>query len=149
MTIDRAGIEELFDFFTEIGIIAQLNEAAIQRQLPDGMSHAQFVLLHHLCRLGGEWTPARLADALQVTRGAITNTLKRLEGKGWISVRAARDDGRSKLVALTGAGGAARDAALARLVPEVSELAGGLPLGDISAMLPALKAVRKVLDENR
>ena len=77
---DEAGIGELFDFFTEIGIIAQLNEAAIQRQLPEGMSHAQFVLLHHLCRVGGEGTPARLADALQVTRGAITNTVKRLQG---------------------------------------------------------------------
>lgn len=149
MTIDRAGIEELFDFFTEIGIIAQLNEAAIQKQLPKGMSHAQFVLLHHLCRLGGEWTPARLADALQVTRGAITNTLKRLEGKSWVSVRAAGDDGRSKLVSLTEAGVAARDDALSRLVPEVSDLSGELPLPEISAMLPALKTVRKVLDEHR
>ncbi len=54
MTIDTAVIEELFDFFTEIGIIAQLNEAAIERQLPQGMSLAQFVMLHHLSRLGGE-----------------------------------------------------------------------------------------------
>ena len=149
MTTDEAVIGKLFDFFTEIGIIAQLNEAAIQKQLPEGMSHAQFVLLHHLCRLGGEWTPARLADALQVTRRAITNTVKRLEGKRFVSVRAAGDDGRSKLVSLTEAGLAARNAALARLVPEVSELAGELPLAEISAMLPALKAVRKVLDEHR
>jgi DNA-binding MarR family transcriptional regulator len=149
MTTDQAGIEELFDFFTEIGIIAQLNEAAIQKQLPEGMSHAQFVLLHHLCRLGGEWTPARLADALQVTRGAITNTVKRLLAKGLVSVRAAGGDGRSKLVSLTDAGVAARDGALTRLVPEVSELSAELPLAEISAMLPALKAVRKVLDEHR
>jgi DNA-binding MarR family transcriptional regulator len=149
MTIDTAVIEELFDFFTEIGIIAQLNEAAIERQLPQGMSLAQFVMLHHLSRLGGEWTPARLAAALQVTRGAITNTVKRLEKKRFVSVRAAGDDGRSKLVTLTEAGLAARDAALALLVPEVSELAGELSLAEISAMLPALKAVRKVLDEHR
>jgi DNA-binding MarR family transcriptional regulator len=102
-----------------------------------------------LSRLGGEWTPARLADALQVTRGAITNTVKRLEKKRFVSVRAAGDDGRSKLVSLTETGLAARNAALALLVPEVSELAGELPLAEISAMLPALKAVRKVLDENR
>jgi DNA-binding MarR family transcriptional regulator len=84
-----------------------------------------------------------------VTRGAITNTVKRLERKRFVSVRAAGDDGRSKLVSLTEIGLAARDAALARLVPEVSELSGELPLAEISAMLPALKAVRKVLDEHR
>jgi DNA-binding MarR family transcriptional regulator len=106
-------------------------------------------MLHHLSRLGGEWTPARLAAALQVTRGAITNTVKRLEKKRFVSVRAAGDDGRSKLVSLTEEGIAARDAALARLVPEVAELSGELPLADISSMLPALKAVRKVLDEHR
>jgi DNA-binding MarR family transcriptional regulator len=146
---DETGIGELFDFFTEIGIIAQLNEAAVQKQLPEGMSHAQFVLLHHLCRLGGEWTPARLADALQVTRGAITNTVKRLQAKRFVSVHGAGDDGRSKLVSLTDAGMAARDAALARLIPEVLELSAELPLAEISAMLPGLKAVRKVLDEHR
>jgi DNA-binding MarR family transcriptional regulator len=113
------------------------------------MSHAQFVMLHHLCRVGGDWTPARLADALQVTRGAVTNTVKRLETKRFVSVRAAGDDGRSKLVSLTDAGSAARDAALARLVPEVSELSAELPLAEIAAMLPALKTVRKVLDEHR
>lgn len=149
MTTDNAGIEELFDFFTEIGIIAQLNEAAIRKQLPADMSHAQFVMLHHLSRVGGEWTPARLAEALQVTRGAITNTVKRLEKKRLVSVRAAGDDGRSKLVSLTETGLAARDAALALLAPEVSELAGELPLKEISAMLPVLETVRKVLDEHR
>ncbi|MGN6464631.1 MAG: MarR family winged helix-turn-helix transcriptional regulator [Rhizobiaceae bacterium] len=149
MTIEGGRIEELFDFFTEIGIIAQLNETAIQRQLPEGMSHAQFALLHHLCRLGGEWTPARLAEALQVTRGAITNTVKRLETKRFVLVRAAGGDGRSKLVSLTEAGLAARNDALARLVPEVRELSGELPLPEISATLPVLKAVRKVLDGHR
>lgn len=144
-----APIEELFDFFTEIGIIAQLNETAVERQLPPEMTLPQFVLLHHLCRVGGGWTPARLADALQVTRGAITNTLKHLAGKHWVAIRPDEQDGRSKLVSITEAGIAARNGALQRLVPEVSELAGELPLGEISAMLPALKAIRKLLDERR
>ncbi|HVW56527.1 MAG TPA: MarR family transcriptional regulator [Rhizobiaceae bacterium] len=148
MTED-ARIEELFDFFTEIGIIAQLNETAVERQLPPEMTLAQFVLLHHLSRVGGEWTPARLADALQVTRGAITNTLKHLARKRWVATRPADKDGRSKLVSITEAGMAARNSALQALVPEISELAGELPLGEISAMLPALKAIRKLLDERR
>lgn len=149
MSDEHSRLEELFDFFTEIGIIAQLNEAAIEKQLPKDMNLSQFVLLHHLCRQGGEWTPARLADALQVTRGAITNTLKRLLQKKWLAVRPDGGDGRSKLVSVTDAGTAARDGALARLVPEVTELSVDLPLSDISAMLPVLKAVRKVLDTRR
>ncbi len=149
MSNEDIRLEELFDFFTEVGIIAQLNEAAIEKQLPKDMNLSQFVLLHHLCRLGGEWTPASLANALQVTRGAITNTLKRLLTKKWLAVRPDGGDGRSKLVSITQAGVTARNGALARLVPEVSELSNHLPLADISAMLPTLRVVRKVLDESR
>ena len=46
------------------------------------MSH--FILLNHLVRLGGKWSPARLAAALQVTKAAVTNNLKRLEARGLV-----------------------------------------------------------------
>ena len=68
-----------FRFFTEIGIIEQLARNRLERGLPDGLKISQFSVLNHLVRLGGEWSPARLARAFQVTKGAMTNTLQRLE----------------------------------------------------------------------
>ena len=59
-----------FRLFTEIGIIEQLARNRLERGLPDGLKVSQFVVLNHLVRLGGEWSPARLANAFQVTKGA-------------------------------------------------------------------------------
>jgi len=66
----------LYAFFNEIGIINQLFSTAFRRALPDGMTSAQFTVLNHFARLGGERTPAQLAASFQVTKGAITNTLQ-------------------------------------------------------------------------
>ena len=72
--------------FTEIGIIDQLTTARLERSLPDGMSVAQFKVLTHFCRRGGAETPAQLARAFQVTKGAMTNTLQRLEAQGFVDI---------------------------------------------------------------
>ena len=61
-----------FDFFVEIAVIDQLVGAEMARVLPDGVSMASFSLLNHLLSKGGSDSPARLAQALQVTKGTIT-----------------------------------------------------------------------------
>ena len=76
--------------FNEIGIISQLSSNRLERVLPEGMSVAQFSVLNHLVRLGGSWAPSRLARAFQVTKGAMTNTLQRLEAQGLIRSRPIR-----------------------------------------------------------
>nr|MBC8240058.1 MarR family transcriptional regulator [Alphaproteobacteria bacterium] len=77
-----------FRFFTEIGIIEQLARNRLERVLPDGLKVSQFIVLNHLVRLGGEWNPARLAAAFQVTKGAMTNNLQRLEQRRLVQVLA-------------------------------------------------------------
>jgi DNA-binding MarR family transcriptional regulator len=81
-----------FQMFNEIGIISQLSSNRLERVLPEGMSIAQFSLLNHLVRLGGSWAPSRLARAFQVTKGAMTNTLQRLDAQGLIRVATDPDD---------------------------------------------------------
>ncbi|HNK68572.1 MAG TPA: helix-turn-helix domain-containing protein, partial [Flavobacteriales bacterium] len=44
-----------------------------------GMELSHFSVLNHLARTGEERTPAQLARAFHVTRGAMTNTLTKLE----------------------------------------------------------------------
>jgi DNA-binding MarR family transcriptional regulator len=104
-----AAIEEAFRFVTEIAIIEQLAGAAMEKVMPADMTRPQFDVLNHLARLGGEWTPLRLAAAMQVTKGTMTNTLGHLGDKGFVAIRPDDKDGRSKLVSLTEPGRAARD----------------------------------------
>ncbi len=136
-------------FFTEVGIIDQLAQSALERRLPDGMRSAHFTMLHHLARLGGEWSPARLASALQVTKGAVTNTVGKLEAKGYLAVRPDPEDGRGKLVSLTEEGRAARDSSLLGVAPLFAELLEAVPENDFAAALPFLERVRRLLDERR
>ena len=139
----------LFWFFNEIGIIEQLSRTAFERVMPAGMKLSQFTVLNHFVRLGGTRSPAELATAFQVTRGAMTNTLQKLETKGYIEIRPDPQDGRSKQVTITDAGESARAAAVAALAPHLDRLSCLLDLSEIESVLPALVRVRETLDEDR
>ena len=59
-------------FFSEIVMVEQLARTRLTRVLPRGMELSHFMVLNHFARLGGERTPAQLARAFHVTRGAMT-----------------------------------------------------------------------------
>ena len=90
-----------FKVFNEIGIIHQLGSTAFEKTLPDGLKISQFSVLNHFVRLGDDSTPLQLANAFQVTKGAMTNTLKRLLDRELITIRPDPKDGRRKRVFIT------------------------------------------------
>lgn len=141
--------ELMFGFFNEIGIIAQLSGNAFEKVMTGGMTLSQFSVLNHLARLGGDRTPLQIARAMQVTKGTMTNTLGHLERAGHISVRPDERDGRSKRIDITPSGLAARNTAIAALMPELGWLAERISLEDMAAAMPLLEQVRKILDERR
>lgn len=136
-----------FDFFLEIAVIDQLVSTEMERVLPEGVTMASFGLLNHLVSKGGTESPARLAQALQVTKGAITALLKRLEARGMIALSPDPRDGRAKIVALTPEGRRRRDEAIAALDPLLETFLAAFPEPDLAAALPLLRRVR--LDLNR
>lgn len=138
-----------FRMFNEIGIISQLSSNRLERLLPPGMSIAQFSLLNHLVRLGGAWAPSRLARAFQVSKGAMTNTLQRLEAKGLIRVAVDPDDARGKLVEITDAGRRMREKCIRATGAAMGDIVKLVPSDDVGAVLPFLEHLRKTLDENR
>lgn len=138
-----------FRLFTEIGIIAQLSQNTLARGLPEGMSPAQFGVLNHFSRLGGQWSPGRLARAFQVTKGAMTNTLQRLEAQGFVRIVADPEDARAKLVEITDAGKRVREKAMQGTSAAIGRLAGSIPADDVRGALPFLENLRKTLDEAR
>jgi DNA-binding MarR family transcriptional regulator len=135
--------------FTQIAIIDQLATNRLERVLPDGLSHAQFGVLTQLGRSPVEISPADLARASQLTKGAITNTLQRLESQGFIAIEADPSDGRRKKISITAQGVAAHDAALAAMRPLHQELRSAFTEDEFRQVLPFLHALRTWLEEMR
>lgn len=138
-----------FEFFKEVGIILQLATALFNKRLPDGLHVAHFSVLSHLARLGDNKTPLALANAFQVTKGTMTNTLGTLEKHGFIRLEPHQTDGRSKLVFITDEGRKFFARAIEGLNPALTALDGKLDFGQMAEMLPELAKIRTVLDENR
>ena len=90
-----------------------------------------------------------MAKAFQVTKAAITNTLGRLEAKGFVRVRTNPKDARAKLVFLTPTGKRARNESLAALEPTLKRLAQVIPQDEFSTALPFLQNLRATLDRAR
>ena len=132
----------------EIFMVDQMARSRIGRVLPKGMELSHFSVLNHLMRLGDERTPAQLARSFHVTRGAMTNTLSRLEWAGHIHVRPDWEDARRKLVAISPAGRSACEAALAALAPVLSEALGRIGEERLRAVLPVLRELRIRLAED-
>jgi DNA-binding MarR family transcriptional regulator len=138
-----------FKLFSEIGIIAQLSQNWLERTLPEGMSLAQFGVLSHFCRLGEPSSPGKLARSFQITKGAMTNTLQRLEAQGFIRIDADPADARAKVVMITDAGRKARDHALQLAADAMHDLPQLILPAETRKVLPFLEHVRQTLDERR
>ncbi|TAD91697.1 MAG: MarR family transcriptional regulator [Alphaproteobacteria bacterium] len=139
----------LFTLLNEIGIIEQLARTRFEAAQEDGLKLAHFILLNHLMRLGDGKSPVALARAFQVTKGAITNTMHRLEERGLITITPDDVDGRGKRVWLTDAGRARRTAAVASLAPAFADLGTVLSEAEIRTLLEPLSRLRKALDARR
>lgn len=77
-------------------------------------SVAEWVLLRHLHECE-QTTPGELAEALTMTRGAISKVVDKLQVKGWIRSRANPEDNRGQLLSLTSVG--------RRALPELANIA--------------------------
>ena len=133
--------------FTEVMATDQLVRARLTKVLPKGMEISHFSVLNHLARLGDERTPAQLAHTFQVTRGAMTNTLGKLEWAGYVHVRPDWDDARRKLVAISPAGRLARDQALGSVTPVIMQVVETLGKDRVRGALPILREMRLKLSE--
>lgn len=132
--------------FGELFMADQLARNRVSKALPKGMELSHFSVLNHLARINDERTPAQLARAFHVTRGAMTNTLTKLEWAGHIHIRPDWDDARQKFVAISPAGRAARDAAVAAVVPMIGDVVQALGADKVRAVLPILREMRVKLE---
>ena len=133
--------------FSEVFIADQLARDLIGKSLPKGMQISHFSVLNLLAHLNEERTPAQLAEAFHVRRSAMTNTLSRLEWAGQVHIRPDWDDARRKWVAISPAGRAARDAALAAFLPRLTAIVRDLGTSEVRRVLPVLRRLREHLED--
>ncbi|MCA3437365.1 MAG: MarR family transcriptional regulator [Rhodobacter sp.] len=132
--------------FSELLTADQLARSRIAKLLPRGMELSQFSVLNHLSRVNDERSPAQLARAFHVTRGAMTNTLTKLEWAGHVHIRPDWDDARRKFVAISPSGRAARDAAVQAITPLIADIVQALGEPRLRTMLPILRKLRTRLE---
>jgi DNA-binding MarR family transcriptional regulator len=134
--------------FSEILMAEQLARSRLARALPKGMELSHFSVLNHLAHLAEERSPTQLARIFHVTRGAMTNTLNRLDWAGHVHIRPDWEDARKKLVSISPSGRAACDAAIAAIAPMLAEAVRRIGEDKVRAALPVLREVRLRLSED-
>jgi len=134
--------------FSEIVMADQLVRSKLSKALPRGMELSHFSVLNHLARSGGERTPAQLAKTFHVTRGAMTNTLSKLEWAGHVHIRPDWDDARRKFVSISPSGLQARDAALSAITPIIADAVEAIGSDKVRQALPVLRAIRGRFDQD-
>jgi len=138
-----------FQVLNEVNIISQLSQNLGARLLAPELNISQFSVLNHFVRLGGERSLVQLAGAMQVTKGAMSNTIARLQAKGLVQVLPDPADGRGKQVSLTEAGMAARQRAVRLLGQGLAGLATVVPEAELADALQALRTLRIWFDTHR
>ena len=132
--------------FGEILALDQLVRNRLAKVLPKGMELSHFSVLNQLSHTKIERTPAQIAKSFRVTRGAITNTLNKLELSGYIHVRPDWEDARRKRVSISPAGMVARNNALTAVTPIIEDLAKDMGEGRLKAIVPILRELRQKLE---
>jgi len=141
--------DQIFQVFTEIGIIHQLMRSAVERALPGKMRYAHFGVLTHFSHRPQEISPGKLAKAFQVTNAAMTNTLGKMQKWGFVTIRPDPKDARAKLVAMTQSGQHAHMEAASAIYPVMRTMLDKIDLDTLLALKPGLQHIRETMDAAR
>ena len=132
--------------FSEVLGTEQVLRNRLSKVLPKGMEISHFAVLNNLAWRDVERSPAQLAEIFNVTRGAMTNTLTKLEWAGYIHIRPDWDDARRKVVSISPAGRQAREDALGKIAPMITKVVDDLGEDKVRAALPILRELRNQID---
>ena len=112
----------LLILLSEIATIEQLARNKLDNSLPKDLNISSFSVLNHFSGSRAEKTPLQLARSFHVTKGAMTNTLNKLEKQGYIHVRPDWNDARKKRISISQSGMDARNNAMKSIKPILDEI---------------------------
>lgn len=140
---------DVFQVFTEIGIINQLVKSTVESALPGKLRMSHFGVMSHFTRRPDEQSPSHLASAFQVTNAAMTNTLGKMQAWGYVNIRPNPNDSRAKLVSLSEKGIEAYKIAFEAMIPVMQEKLEGVDMQAVLELEPGLRDLRIKLDAAR
>ena len=112
----------LLILLSEIATIEQLARNKLDNALPKNLNISSFSVLNHFTGSKAEKTPLQLARSFHVTKGAMSNTLNKLETLGYIHVRPDWNDARKKRISISQSGIDARNYAIKSIKPILNEM---------------------------
>ncbi|WP_171123457.1 MULTISPECIES: MarR family winged helix-turn-helix transcriptional regulator [unclassified Ruegeria] len=140
---------EVYRFFTEVGIINQLISTKLEAFLPGRMTATQFGILGHLVRRPEGETPLQLSNAFQVPKTSMTHMLASLENHALITLETNPDDKRSKIARSTPQGAEFLKASMERMSEALAPVLSELGPEPFHRSLPNLTLIRETLDNER
>ena len=112
------------------------------------VSVSNFALLNHFSRRKEEKTPLQLAKTFNVTKGAMTNTLNKLEKLGYIHIRPDWEDARKKLVSISQSGIDARNNAMKLIKPLLKKIISSSIILNERELLTELRKFREKIEDS-
>ena len=139
----------LLILLSEIATIEQLARNKLDKALPKDLNISSFSVLNHFSGSKAEKTPLQLARSFHVTKGAMTNTLNKLEKLGYIHIRPDWNDARKKLISISQSGVDARNYAIKSIKPILDEIIQKTELVTKKSFLGDLRSFRETIEKNK
>ena len=139
----------LLILLSEIATIEQLARNKLDNALPKDLNISSFSVLNHFSGSRAEKTPLQLARSFHVTKGAMTNTLNKLEKQGYIHVRPDWNDARKKCVSISQSGIDARNNAMKSIKPILDEIIQKTDHMTKKSLLGDLRNFREAIENDK
>ena len=139
----------LLILLSEIATIEQLARNQLDNALPKNLNISSFSVLNHFSGSKAEKTPLQLARSFHVTKGAMTNTLNKLEKLGYIHIRPDWNDARKKLISISQSGIDARNHAIKSIKPILDEIILKTDHVTKKSLLGDLRNFRESIEKNK
>ncbi len=139
----------LLILLSEIATIEQLARNQLDNALPKNLNISSFSVLNHFSGSKAEKTPLQLARSFHVTKGAMTNTLNKLEKLGYIHIRPDWNDARKKLISISQSGIDARNHAIRSIKPILDEIIMKTDHVTKKSLLGDLRSFRESIEKNK
>ncbi|WP_432452241.1 MULTISPECIES: MarR family winged helix-turn-helix transcriptional regulator [unclassified Agarivorans] len=135
--------------FREIAIIHERMEIILKENLPSELPTSQFKLLNHLIyTTNSQETASQLAKNSHVSLSAMSQIIKQLSNKGYVSLQIRDHDARKKTILITEQGRIAHQNALTQIDIVLKSFAPNFSLVDIQQLFKLINQFRREFEQH-
>lgn len=141
-------VELVLATFREFGIVQERVDAILKKSLPAELPAAQFKLLNHLSfTTNKDETVSDLAKNSHVTLSAMSQIIKQVKQKGFVTLVSQEHDSRKKSLLITEQGHKAHQSALENIGVDLNNLANNFSATDLKKLYELSHQFRTVFED--